>query len=223
MWEVIAILLTLAGYMVAKMVSKKYPFVQPMIAASILVWLVWWLINSDWQLYDKGGSYISFFLGPATVALAIPLAKQFKQVLELWKAILVGVASGCIVAISSSWFMIWIMGGDQTLIRSMISKSVTTPISVELTNTIGGIPALAALFTAVTGIVGSLLYRLVIRVGRISDDWAIGLAVGTSAHAVGTAGMMNQSQRKAAASSLAMILAGIITSIYFIPIQMLLS
>ena len=222
MWEILAILLTVGGYAIAKKISTRIPALQPMVVASILVWLIWWLISSDWETYDRGSSVITFLLGPATVALAIPLARQYKRVLSMWKAIAVGVASGSFVAIVIVWTVIWIMGGDDLLIRSMISKSVTTPISVELTTTIGGIPALAAVFTAVTGIVGGMFYRIVMRVSGVTDEWAIGLAVGTSSHAVGTASLINESQSKAAASSLAMILSGIITSLYFIPVQYLL-
>ncbi|TGU43222.1 LrgB family protein, partial [Mesorhizobium sp. M00.F.Ca.ET.186.01.1.1] len=93
------------------------------------------------------------------------------------------------VAIVSVYAIHWCFGSDDILLRSMLSKSVTTPIALELTASIGGVPALAAFFTALTGMVGVLIARPVLKWGRITDDWAIGIAVGTSAHAIGTASL----------------------------------
>ncbi|WP_411504066.1 LrgB family protein [Brevibacillus centrosporus] len=212
-----AIVVTLIGYKGATTISARFPRLQPLIVAVVLVWLLWWLVSGDWEAFSAGGQWISFWLGPATVALAIPLAKQIREFAHIWKGVLLGVAIGCAVAILTVYVIHWCLGSDDVLLKSMLSKSVTTPIALELARSVGGVPALAAFFTALTGMIGVLVARPVLKWGGIRDDWAIGIAVGTSAHAIGTASLNRISPVQTAASSVAMIVAGVITSIYLIP------
>ncbi|WP_019119948.1 LrgB family protein [Brevibacillus massiliensis] len=216
-----AICLTIFMYICARPLSERLFRIQPILIAAAGVGLIWWLFSGDWQSYAKGGSYISFWLGPATVALAVPLAKQLRQLARVWRAVAAGVAAGSAASMLSAWMLMKLLDGGETLTRSILSKSVTTPISVELTAGIGGNPSLAGLFTALTGIVGISIARPLLKGAGITDDWALGIAIGTSSHAIGTAGLLRHSQEQAAASSLAMILSGIITSVYFIPLQYL--
>ncbi len=192
---------------------------QPFYVAVALVWVVWQCTSGDWQAYAEGGSWITFWLGPATVALAVPLAKQLRQMAGVWKAVLAGVAAGSAVSIGSTWLIAWLLKSDPVLMKSLLTKSVTTPITLELTTSIGGIPSLAGLFVALTGMIGAVIARPLLRLAGIDSDWAIGVAVGTSSHAIGTASLMGESQTQVAASSLAMILAGIVTSFYVIPLH----
>jgi putative effector of murein hydrolase len=212
-----AIVVTLLGYAGAKRAADRCKHVQPLVLATATVWMIWWLVSGDWQTYRAGGEWISFWLGPATVALAVPLAKQMRQLLQVWRGVLLGVAAGCLVSILSVYAVRALIGLDQLLLLSMLSKSVTTPISVELTRTIGGVQELAAFFTATTGMIGISFARPLLRLANVRDDWAIGIAVGTSSHAIGTASLHKISPVQTAASSVAMILAGIVTSLYLIP------
>ncbi|UFJ43165.1 LrgB family protein [Brevibacillus humidisoli] len=212
-----AIIVTLLAYAAAQKISQKVLWIQPLLLAAAGVWLLWWVISDDWEAYAAGGEWITIWLGPATVALAVPLARQFRELIALWKGILPGIAVGAGLSIAVTWMTFWSLGGDDVLLRSMLSKSVTTPISIELTAAVGGVPSLAGLFTALTGIFGISIARPLLRRFGITDDWAIGIAVGTSSHAIGTASLLRDSQTQAAASGLAMILTGIITSIYMIP------
>lgn len=217
MLSVAAILVTLAGYFAARAIGRKLPRVQPLLPATVIVWLIWWLASGDWEAYRKGGEWISFWLGPATVALAVPLAKQIKELASIWRGVLLGVAAGCAISPLSGWLIMTWLGADPLVLRSMISKSVTTPISVELTAMVGGVPALAAMFTAITGMIGISMARPLLKWCGITDDWAIGIAVGTSSHAIGTAALLQVSPAQTAASSIAMILAGVVTSLYLVP------
>jgi putative effector of murein hydrolase len=212
----VAALITILGYMGAKRLNSRYAFIHPLLAATFAVWLIWWGISGDWKEYKAGGEWITFWLGPATVALAVPLAKHFRELAHIWRGVLLGVAIGCAVALLSGWLIMRMGGADEVLNRSMLTKSVTTPFSVELTGTVGGVPALAALFTAITGLIGMMVARPLLKWARIHDDWAIGIAIGTSSHAIGTASIPQKSAAQVAASSLAMILAGIVTSVYLI-------
>lgn len=213
----LAILVTLAGYRGALLINARFPRLQPIIVAVVLVWVIWWAASDDWEAFSDGGKWISFWLGPATVALAVPLAKQIREFAHIWRGVLLGVCAGCAVAIASVYAIHWCFGTDDLLLRSMLSKSVTTPIALELAASIGGVPALAAFFTALTGMVGAMIARPVLKWGRITDDWAVGIAVGTSAHAIGTASLNRISPVQTAASSVAMIVAGVVTSLYLIP------
>lgn len=212
-----AVFVTLLGYLIAILLAKRFSRLQPLIVATALVWFIWWLGSGDWNVYKQGGEWISFWLGPATVALAVPLAKQLRELAHIWRGILMGVAAGCAVSILSTWLILALFGGSDMLLSSLLSKSVTTPISVELTKTLGGIPSLAAFFTALTGIIGISVARPLLKWAKIRDDWAIGIAVGTSSHAIGTASLHRVSPVQTAASSVAMIAAGVVTSLYLIP------
>lgn len=215
--ELFAILVIVVGYVVATLIAARYPRFQPLIVAVVLVWFAWWLLSNDWETFSAGGSWISFWLGPATVALAVPLAKQIKEFAHIWRGVLLGVAAGCAVSILSVLIIHASFGYDKTMVHSMLSKSVTTPIALELAHSIGGIPALAALFTALTGFIGTIFARPVLAWAKITDDRAIGIAVGTSAHAIGTASLNRISQMQTAASTVAMIVAGVVTSLFLIP------
>ncbi|MGG1658755.1 LrgB family protein [Brevibacillus sp. NRS-1366] len=215
--QLFAILVTLVGYKGASTISSRFPRFQPLIVAVILVWILWWVLSGDWEAFSAGGRWISFWLGPATVALAVPLAKQIREFAHIWRGVLLGICAGCAVALFTVYLIHWCIGSDEALMRSMLSKSVTTPIALELARSIGGVPALAAFFTALTGMIGVLIARPVLKWGGIKDDWAIGIAVGTSAHAIGTASLNRVSPVQTAASSMAMIVAGVVTSLYLIP------
>lgn len=220
MLSVVAIILTLMIYAATRRFSHRLRWVHPIFAASVIIGVIWYLLSGDWAAYAAGGQWISIWLGPATVALAVPLAKQLKELKKLWPGILLGVGVGCGTSIAIVWALVGIFGGDPVVFYSMLSKSVTTPISIELATAVGGNPSLAALFTAGTGLVGASMARSLLKLARVTDPWAAGIAVGTTAHAIGTAGFPQEEQQKVAASTLAMIMAGIITSLYLIPFHL---
>lgn len=213
----LAILVTLGAYRLAIYAGRRSRHIQPVVVATIGTWVIWWLISGDWESYQMGGEWISYWVGPATVALAVPLAKQMRVFSDIWRGVLLGVAAGCLVAITAVLGIGWLFGMDEVLTKSMLTKSVTTPIAVELTKNIGGVPALAAFFVALTGIAGVAMAGPLLSLCGVKDDWAIGIAVGTSAHAIGTASLNRVSQVQTAASSVAMIVAGIVTAICVIP------
>jgi len=215
--QMLAILVILAGYMAAVAINRRFPRMQPLFVAVVLVWLCWTAFGGEWDAFSSGGSWISFWLGPATVALAVPLAANIRQFSSIWRGVLIGVGAGSAVSLLSTMLIYWIFGFDPKVMYSMLSKSVTTPIALELASNIGGIPALAAFFTALTGFIGAMMSRPVLRWAGITDDRAVGIAVGTSAHAIGTASLKTPMQT--ASSGIAMIVAGVVTSLYLIPFQ----
>jgi putative effector of murein hydrolase len=217
--EMLAALVIVAGYLIAIKISARFRRFHPLVVAVTLVWLTWWMLSADWKAFSVGASWVSFWLGPATVALAVPLAKQINAFKHIWRGVFLGVAAGSVVSILSVMIIYACFGYDQTMVHSMLSKSVTMPIALELTQSIGGIPALTALFTFLTGMIGTIFARPVLTWAGITDDRAIGIAVGASAHAIGTASLAQVSQVQTAASSVAMIVAGVITSLLLIPLS----
>jgi len=215
MLEALAILITVGVYGLAKRCHQKRLWLHPLLTAPVLAGGIWWGVSGNWQVYQAGGEWITFWLGPATVALAVPLARHLRALLDIWRSLLAAVAAGCAVAMISGWLVMTWLDGDESLSRSMLSKSVTTPFSVELTRLVGGVPELAALFTVLTGLIGLLLVKPFLRLLGITDDRAIGIAVGTGAHAIGTAGL-HEHPAQVAAASVAMILSGVVTMLYFL-------
>jgi predicted murein hydrolase (TIGR00659 family) len=169
--------------------------------------------------YNAGGQIVSFFLGPATIALGVPFYKHAKSIRAHSIAVVTAVAAGSATGIVSAGALVLLMHGSPMLLRSMIPKSVTTPISIELAKQLGGVPNLTAVFTVLAGLLGSVVGPQLLRLAGVRGNIAIGLAMGTSSHGIGTARILRDSEFQGGASGLAMALAGIITSLLIIPLQ----
>jgi predicted murein hydrolase (TIGR00659 family) len=169
--------------------------------------------------YKPGGDIVQFFLGPATIALGVPFYKHAKAMRAHAVAIVSAVAIGSASGIASAGGLVLLLHGPPWLLRSMIPKSVTTPISIELAKQLGGLPPLTAVFTVLAGLLGSIVGPQLLRLLGIRGNIAIGLAMGTSSHGIGTARIIRDSEFQGGASGLAMALAGIITSLLVIPLQ----
>ncbi|MBU5438407.1 LrgB family protein [Tissierella sp. MSJ-40] len=190
--------------------TKKAIF-NPLIIAIGLIMILLLSFNIDYEIYNKGGSIISFFLGPATVVLAVPLFKQIERLKSSGIPVLVGIIVGCTTAVVSVFFLSKLFGLTETLSTSLLPKSVTAAISMEISKQIGGIPALTVAVTVLTGITGNVIGSYVCKLFRIKDEVATGVAMGTASHAIGTAKAMELGEVQGAMSSLAISVAGLIT------------
>jgi predicted murein hydrolase (TIGR00659 family) len=168
----------------------------------------------DYDDYMRGGSVIALLLGPATVALAWPLHLEMGLVRRAVVPILGAVAVGSGVAIVVAVVTTELLGGADDLALSMAPKSTTTPVAIALADSIGGIPALTAVLTVLTGVVGAVLGPRLLSLLRIHDRTVRGLAVGTSSHGIGTAQMIQESRTEGAFSGLAMALTALATSVW---------
>ena len=171
--------------------------------------------------YARGGDLIAFLLGPAVVALAVPL---YQRRLELWRrksAILVGILSGSLASIGSACGIAWLLGGSRDVIISMAPKSVTAPIAIGIAERIGGIPALTAPVVVMTGCLGAVCGAEFCRLIGIRTHLATGLAVGTAAHGIGTARMLEIDRLAGTTAGLAIGLNGLATT-FLLPLLMLL-
>lgn len=191
--------------------KTKLAIFNPLFVSIILVIGFLLIFNIKVEDYDKGGQFISFFLSPATVILAVPLYKKIKLLKSYAIPILAGISVGSIVGIISIIFLCHVFGLSKPLDVSMIPKSITVPIGVEVSKQLGGIPAITAATIIITGIMGAVIGPYVCKVFRIKDEVAIGVAIGTASHAVGTTKAIELGETEGAMSSLSIGVAGIIT------------
>ncbi|MDT0200733.1 LrgB family protein [Nocardioides sp. AE5] len=210
------VFLTLLGYRIGrelKRLSGDHPLVQPVLVAILLIGPALWLLDIDYEQYLIGGSVIAFFLGPATVALAVPLHRQAHHLKELVVPMLVAIPLGAFVSISAGVLLVRALGGDRDLELTMAPKSATTPIAIAITEQVGGVAALVAVFTIVAGIIGAVAGPSILNLLRIRDRRARGLAIGAVSHGIGTSRALAEHPVEGAFSGLSMGLSALATSL----------
>jgi len=191
--------------------KTKLPILNPLIIGIGLIIGFLLAFDIDYEVYNKGGSVISFFLGPATVSLAIPLYKQIEKLKENGVPVIVGILAGCIVAVGIVIYLGKIFGLDEVLILSLAPKSATAAISSEISKQIGGLPSLTVAVTVLTGITGNVLGPYICKLFKIIDEVAVGIGMGTASHAIGTAKAMELGEVQGAMSSLAISVTALLT------------
>lgn len=209
------VVLSLAAFEIGLFINRKTKIAifNPLLIAIALVIGFLTLFNIDFDTYNNGGKFINMFLGPSTVVLAVPLYKQIDLLKKNAKAILAGVFLGSLIGICSIIGISYLLGLDTTLIKSLIPKSVTTPIGISISNQIGGITAVAVLSIIITGVIGAIIGPAVCKLFKIEDSIAVGVSIGTASHAVGTTKALELGEIEGAMSSLSIGVAGIMTVI----------
>lgn len=212
---VFALLISLLAFEIGIFINKKTGLAvfNPLMLAIIIVIGLLILLKIPLDDYKKGGDFISLFLTPATVILAVPLYKNISSLKKDYAAIIGGVLAGCITAIASIWLMGKAFGLTQELLASLIPKSITTPLGIELSSQLGGIPSVTVAAIVITGIIGAVLAPTLLKIFRIKDKTAKGIAIGTSSHALGTTKAVELGETEGAMSGLAIGLAGLVTVI----------
>ncbi|MDF2988645.1 MAG: putative effector of murein hydrolase [Eubacterium sp.] len=212
---IFALLLSILAFEIGILINKKTKIAlfNPLMLAILLVMGVLILLKIPLEDYKKGGDFISMFLTPATVILAVPLYKNINSLKKDYIAIIGGVLAGCITAIISVWLLGKAFNLPKELLASLIPKSITTPLGIELATQLKGIPSVTVAAIIITGIVGAVFAQTILKVFRISDKTAKGIAIGTSAHALGTTKAVEMGETEGAMSGLAIGLAGLVTVI----------
>lgn len=205
--------LTLFAYQIGLYINKKlkFAFFNPLLLATILIIAVLLLFDIDYEVYEQGSKYISYFLTPATVSLAIPLYRQLDLLKKHPVAILGGIFTGVVTALVSIWLLSLLFGLNHQQYVTLLPKSITTAIGMGVSEKMGGVVALTVVAIAVTGITGNVMARTMLRLFKVTDPIAQGVAIGTSAHALGTTKAMEIGEIQGAMSSLAIVVAGILT------------
>ncbi|MCE1183894.1 MAG: LrgB family protein [Rhodocyclales bacterium] len=208
--------MTLLAYQLAFAIFKRtggHPLANPvLIAVSILV-LILLSTATPYESYFAGAQFVHFLLGPATVALAIPLYAQFRKLRAMALPLVLGLLAGSLTAIVSAMAVARLLGASLPTQLSLAPKSVTTPIAMGIAERIGGIPSLTAVLVIVTGILGAVAARYVFDALRIHDAAIRGFAMGIASHGIGTARALQISEQTGAFAALAMGLNGALTAL----------
>lgn len=211
--------LTVGAYALADWIRGKWwKPLHPLLAASVVLIALLRLSGVSYDDYNAGGSLVSFFLGPATVALGTVFYKNWPKVRGSAEAILSGITFGSALGIGSTAFLIWLFGSPRSVLLSMLPKNVTSPVSVEIVSALGGIPELGAVFTVLAGLLGSVVGPALARLIGLRSDAAIGTAIGTTAHGIGTARLLLHSESQGSVSAFSMAVAAMLTPMLFIPL-----
>ncbi|WP_055667310.1 LrgB family protein [Desnuesiella massiliensis] len=213
------ILLSLICFEIGCYLNKKYKIaiLNPLLISQLLIIFVLLKFNISYESYSKGGDFISFFLGPATVILAVPLYKKLALLKRNALAIILGIVAGSFTGIICIILLSYALGLDMTIVKSLAPKSVTVPIGVEITKQLNGIPSITVVSIIITGIIGSIIAPFICKVFKIKDKVSMGIAIGTASHALGTTKAMELGETEGAMSSLSIGLAGLIT-VFLVPI-----
>ncbi|MEI6856623.1 LrgB family protein [Psychrilyobacter sp.] len=211
--------LTIITYIIGLEVYKKFklPILNPILIALTIIISILLYFKIPLETYKKGGDLISFFLAPATVVLAVPLYKKIDLLKEHFIPILGGVIAGVVTSIVSCTLIGKALGLDLSIIKSSLSKSLTTPIAIELSKQVGGIVPITMVMVMITGISGAILAPFICKILKIENKIAKGLAIGTASHAVGTSRAIEMGETEGAMSGLAIGVAGLLT-VFILPL-----
>lgn len=186
---------------------------NPVLIAVVILATVLWLSDVNYQRYFEGAQFVHFLLGPATVALAIPLYNQFAQVRRSAVALGVSMVAGSVSAVLAAVGTGWVLGASEQTLLSLAPKSITSPIAMGVAEQIGGLPSLTAVFVILTGIVGATLGGAALTLARVHDPRARGFGLGVAAHGIGTARAIQESEVAGAFAGLAIGLNGLATAL----------
>lgn len=188
-----------------------FPFANPLLIAVLLCIAFLELTGIPLKSYNVGGELISVFLGPATAVLAISIYAQIERLRKHFLPIFLGALAGSVASIVSVLFLCRLFHLNDVLTRSLIVKSVSTPFAVAISENIGGIPAVSVSAVVLTGILGAVFAPAMIKLFRVKNPIAAGVAIGTCSHAVGTSKAVVIGEVEGAMSGIALALSGIIT------------
>ncbi|MEG1833210.1 MAG: LrgB family protein [Burkholderiaceae bacterium] len=207
--------ITLIAYQLAFALYRKSgwnPVANPVAIAVLLIAVLLAATGTSYDTYFDGAQFVHFLLGPATVALAIPLYDQRVRLAKLWLPLLLGLIAGAITAIVSAVTIAWLLGATRETMMSLAPKSVTTPVAMGISEKLGGLPSLTAVMVILTGVSGAIMARPLLNLMRVKSSHARGFAVGLAAHGIGTARAFQVSEEAGAFAGLAMGLTALVTA-----------
>jgi predicted murein hydrolase (TIGR00659 family) len=208
--------LTLLAYQAGMWIYRKannFALLNPVLIAICILAGLLYVSGTPYEAYFEGAQFVHFLLGPATVALAVPLYRQFAEVRKSATALLVALLAGSLTAAASAVAIGWVMNASMPTLLSLAPKSVTTPIAMGISEQLGGLPSLTAVLVILTGILGAILGPIILKLIRVRDERAMGFAIGVASHGIGTARALQISEVAGAFSGLAMGLNGLATAL----------
>ena len=210
------ILLTIVLFKFSLLISKKISFLNPIFLTAIIIIIVLKIFNIPYSDYNKGGNLIAKVLGPIVVVLAIPLYKNRHDLMKNFVPIMGGVLASIITSVISVTVLCKLFGVDETIMLSLLSKSITAPMAIESTKLLGGNEAITVLAVVLTGLIGAAVAPLVIKLSKIKNNIAKGIGIGSASHAIGTTKAVEMNEEAGAASGLSIGVTGLLTIIAII-------
>lgn len=214
------LIVTLVVFMFASELNKRSggtPLLHPVLVAMAIIISFLLVTDTRYETYFEGAQFIHFLLGPATVALAVPLFDHFERIKKMWFILLVACVTGAVTAIVSVLLVGLMFDLPEGVLLSLAPKSVTSPIAIGIVEKIGGFPSLAAGLVLITGAMGCLLAPLIFKLLRVKDDAVKGFTLGLAAHGFGTASAFEVSAVAGAFAGLAMGMTGLLTA-FLLPV-----
>ncbi|NCC78624.1 MAG: LrgB family protein [Clostridia bacterium] len=212
---IFGVLITLMAYEAGLYLQRRtgIAILNPLLISTILIILFLVITGIEYERYNTGGKIVSFFITPATVALAVPLYRNFKLLrANLWP-IFLGITAGVLVNFASLYILVEFTQMGKEMFYTLVPKSVTTPIGIELSQQIGGIPQITIAAIIISGLTGVILGPVIFRVFRIRDKVARGIAYGTTSHALGTTKALEEGEIQGSMSGLSIGIAGLLTAV----------
>ncbi len=212
--EYFMLALTFGVFYAAKTLQRRLGWVlfNPILIAIAIIIVFLLAMDIPYETYREGAKLIEFWLKPAVVALGVPLYLQLSSIKRQFLPILASQTMGCVAGIVSVVVIAKMLGASNAVIMSLASKSVTTPIAMEVTQALGGIPSLTAAIVVITGLIGAIIGFKTLSVGHVHNPMALGLSMGAASHALGTSAAMDRDQFMGAYASLGLTLNGILTA-----------
>lgn len=213
--EYFMLALTFGVFYAAKTLQRRLGWVlfNPILIAIAIIIVFLLAMDIPYETYHDGAKLIEFWLKPAVVALGVPLYLQLSSIKRQFLPILASQTMGCVAGIVSVVVFAKMLGASNAVIMSLASKSVTTPIAMEVTQALGGIPSLTAAIVVITGLIGAIIGFKTLSVGHVHNPMALGLSMGAASHALGTSAAMDRDQFMGAYASLGLTLNGILTAL----------
>ena len=210
-----SVALTLSAFFLASKLYARVRFIlfNPVLVSVAVLIVILKLLGLDYETYNRGGRLISFFLGPAVVALGLPLYEQVKEIRRRGLSIPIAILIGSVVGILSAAGLARWLGADPGVIASLAPKSVTTPIAIGIAENIGGAAPLTAGLVIATGVLGAVAGPWYLRLIRVNNPAAFGLAMGAASHGIGTARALEEGDLEGATAGLAIGLNGAATAL----------
>jgi predicted murein hydrolase (TIGR00659 family) len=208
--------ITLLAYQLAYKLYQRsgaHPVVNPVLIAIAILALLLTLTGTSYETYFSGAQFVHFLLGPATVALAVPLYTQFRRVRSMLLPIIAGLLAGSVTAVVSAVMIARLFDASTATQASLAPKSVTTPIAMGIAERIGGLPSLTAVMVIFTGVLGAIIAGKVFNIIRVGDAAIRGFSLGVASHGIGTARAFQLNEQSGAFAALAMGLNGLLTAL----------
>jgi predicted murein hydrolase (TIGR00659 family) len=205
--------LCLLSYIAGISIKKKlkWAILNPLLVSIVIVIAVLLIFNIDYESFNNGGKYVSYFLTPATVCLAIPLYQQLELLNKNFKAIMAGILTGVLMSLFSIMVMSLLFKLNHEQYVTILPKSITTAIGIAVSAELGGIKTITVAAIVMTGILGNVIGESVCRLFKITDPIAVGLSFGTASHAIGTSRALELGEVQGAMSSLSIAISGLLT------------